>query len=72
MTVAVAAVGAAGGVLVALCLRYTDAVLKNLPLACSVVVVAGFSAAFLGGPATYPTAVGALLVAVAIFGYAQP
>jgi len=72
VTVGVAAVAAAGGVLVALCLRYTDAVLKNMPVACSVVAVSAFSAAFLNGPATFPTAVGSLLVAVAIIGYVQP
>lgn len=69
VTVLVAAVAALGGVLVALCLRYTDAVLKNLPVACSVVAVSGFSAIFLGGPATLPTGVGALLVSIAIFDY---
>ena len=69
VTVVVAAVSALGGGLVALCLRYTDSVLKNLPAACSVAGVASFSALFLGGPATLPTGVGALLVSIAIFDY---
>ena len=69
---AVAATAAFGGVLVALSLRYLDAVVKNLPVACAVVLVAAFAAAFLDGPATYPAAIGALLVALAIVGYAAP
>lgn len=72
VTVAVAAVSALGGVLVALCLRYTDSVLKNLPAACSVALVASFSALFLGGPATLPTAIGAVLVVIAILDYSAP
>ena len=69
MTVLVAAVMASGGVFVALCLRYTDAILKNIPTACSVVVVSLLSAAFLGGSASFPTVVGTLLVAVSIMNY---
>ena len=69
VTCGVAVVAALGGILVALCLRYTDAVLKNLPVACSIVLVSGFSAMWLGGPATLPTGVGASLVAIAIFDY---
>ena len=69
VTVAVAGVSALGGVLVALCLRYTDSVLKNLPAACSVAVVSCVSAFFLGGPATLPTGVGTLLVSIGVMDY---
>lgn len=72
ITCCVAAVGATGGILVALCLRYTDAVLKNFPTAVSVVLVTGGSALMLNGPTTFPTGVGAFLVAVSIFNYAEP
>lgn len=66
---AIAAIGAAGGVIVALCLRYTDSVLKNFPTAASVVLVAAASAALLDGPATLPVAVGAVLVGLSILSY---
>lgn len=63
---------ALGGILVALCLKYLDAVIKNFPTAISVVIVTIGSVAFLDGPATFPCAVGALLVALSIVGYTAP
>ena len=69
VTVAVAAVQALGGVLVALCLRYTDAVLQNIPAAASAATVSSISGLFLGGPGTLPTAVGALLVSIGVMDY---
>ena len=58
--------------MVASCLKYTDAVLKNFPTSVSVVLVTYGSAIFLNGPATFPTAVGSLLVAISALNYAQP
>mmetsp|Transcript_1589 Transcript_1589/g.2591 ORF Transcript_1589/g.2591 Transcript_1589/m.2591 type:complete len:376 (-) Transcript_1589:72-1199(-) len=70
-TCGIAMVTAAGGILVALCLRYTDAILKNFPTASSIVLVTGGSALLLDGPATLPTFVGSMLVAVSTFNYAE-
>ncbi|EOD09547.1 hypothetical protein EMIHUDRAFT_62094 [Emiliania huxleyi CCMP1516] len=71
-TCGIVATSATGGILVASCLKYTDAVLKNFPTSVSVVLVTYGSAIFLNGPATFPTAVGSLLVAISVFNYAEP
>ena len=72
LTILVAGVMTCGGILIALCLRYTDAVLKNFPTAISVMTVSLASSFFLDGRYTFPGTVGALLVVVSIFSYMPP
>ena len=71
ITCFIAMVTAVGGILVALCLKYTDAILKNFPTAASVVLVAAGSAMLLDGPATFPTMIGSIIAAISIFNYAE-
>jgi len=63
------AVGALGGVLVALSIKYTDSILKTIATTGSIVLTTLLNAAFLSGPLNLAIVVGALVVVVAVFGY---
>ena len=61
--------GAIGGVLVALCIKHADSVLKTMATTGSIVLTTGLNAAFLHGPFTLPTSIGTLIVVVSVFNY---
>ena len=64
------ALGAAGGLLVALTLKYADAILKTLATAGGVVLAIALEALLFGAPLSAGTALGAAVVVIAIFDYA--
>ena len=64
-----AAVGALGGVLVALSIKYTDSILKTIATTGSIVLTTALNAAFLAGPLNLAIVIGALVVATAVFSY---
>lgn len=64
-----AAVGALGGVLVALSLKYTDSILKTIATTGSIVLTTALNASLLGGPMNLAIIIGALVVATAVFSY---
>lgn len=66
---ACAAVGAAGGVLVALSIKHTDSIMKTIATTGSIVLTTALNAAFLSGPLSTAIVIGALVVAVAVFSY---
>ena len=69
VTLGCAAVGALGGVLVALSIKYTDSVMKTIATTGSIVLTTVLNAAFLSGPFTLPIWAGALVVVVSVFNY---
>jgi len=69
VAIACSAVGALGGVLVALSIKYTDSILKTIATTGSIVLTTLLNAAFLSGPLNLAIIVGALVVVVAVFGY---
>jgi len=69
VTLGCAAVGALGGVLVALSIKYTDSIMKTIATTGSIVLTTVLNAAFLGGPFTLPIWTGALIVVVSVFNY---
>ena len=64
-----AGVGALGGVLVALSIKYTDSIMKTIATTGSIVLTTVLNAAFLHGPFTLPIWAGALIVVIAVFSY---
>jgi len=69
VTLLCAAVGALGGVLVALSIKYTDSIMKTIATTGSIVLTTALNASFLGGPFTLPIWTGALIVVVSVFNY---
>ena len=64
-----AAVGALGGVLVALCLKHADSVTKTIATTGAIVLTTLVNAAFLDGPMSLAVATGALLVVLSVFSF---
>jgi len=69
LTVIVALLGAAGGILVAATLKYADAILKTLATAGSIVISTLLGHFFLNGPLNVIIVIGAIAVILAIFNY---
>ena len=69
ITMGCAAVGALGGVLVALSIKYTDSIMKTIATTGSIVLTTVLNAAFLQGPFTLPIWAGGLIVVVSVFNY---
>jgi len=69
VTCGCAAVGALGGVLVALSIKYTDSIMKTIATTGSIVLTTVLNAAFLSGPFTMAIWAGALVVVVSVFNY---
>jgi len=69
VTLCVAVLGAAGGLLVAFSMKYTDAILKALATSAAIVLTSVLSAWWLDGPYGVPIAVSSVSVVVAIFTY---
>ena len=67
---ALVALGAAGGLLVALTLKYADAILKTLATSGAVVGSIALEALLFGAPLSAGSALGAAVVVIAIFDYA--
>ena len=67
-----AAVGALGGVLVALSIKHTDSIMKTIATTGSIVLTTGLNAAFLAGPLNLAIAVGAVIVINSVFSYNDP
>lgn len=69
LTVIVATLGAAGGILVAATLKYADAILKTLATAGSIVISTVLGHFLLAGPLDIVMALGAIAVIMSIFNY---
>lgn len=69
VTMCCAGVGALGGVLVALSIKYTDSIMKTIATTGSIVLTTVLNAAFLSGPFTLPIWTGALVVVASVFNY---
>mmetsp|Transcript_5566 Transcript_5566/g.12146 ORF Transcript_5566/g.12146 Transcript_5566/m.12146 type:complete len:407 (+) Transcript_5566:164-1384(+) len=68
---ACSALGAAGGVLVALSIKHTDSVMKTIATTGSIVLTTSLNAAFLDGPLNTAIIIGALVVVVSVFNYSD-
>uniref|UniRef100_A0A7S2JMY7 UDP-galactose transporter n=1 Tax=Haptolina brevifila TaxID=156173 RepID=A0A7S2JMY7_9EUKA len=69
ITMACSAVGALGGVLVALSIKHTDSIMKTIATTGAIVLTTILNAAFLNGPFTLPIWTGALIVVISVFNY---
>ena len=69
MAAACAAIGAAGGVLVALSIKYADSILKTIATSGAIVLTTALNAAFLDGPWGLSIIAGAIMVVTAVFDY---
>ncbi|KAL7579616.1 hypothetical protein ACA910_007980 [Epithemia clementina (nom. ined.)] len=69
LTLTVAAFGAAGGLLVALSIKYGDAILKTLATTGAIVLSSVLDHLFLGGPLTPTMAIAGVQVILSIFNY---
>mmetsp|Transcript_8888 Transcript_8888/g.17244 ORF Transcript_8888/g.17244 Transcript_8888/m.17244 type:complete len:356 (-) Transcript_8888:123-1190(-) len=69
LTVLVSLLGALGGILVALCVRYTDAVMKCLATCASIVLTTVLGSLWLGAKVDFVIAVGSGIVVVSILNY---
>lgn len=69
MEVANSGIGAAGGILVALCIVRFDSIVKSIAVAASIVLTAVSSSALLGGPMTLPIAIASAVVIIATANY---
>ncbi len=64
-----AAVGALGGVLVALSIKHADSIMKTIATTGAIVLTTVLNATFMQGPCTLPIITGALVVVVSVFNY---
>jgi len=71
MTVLVSILGAAGGILVALSVRYADAIMKSIATSGAIVFTALFGYLFLDGPMGLPTVVGSIVTICSIINYKE-
>ena len=69
LTCAVAFLGAAGGLLVAATLKYSDAIMKTLATAGAIVISTAVGHAFLGGVVTATVVLGGISTIISIFSY---
>mmetsp|Transcript_19849 Transcript_19849/g.49655 ORF Transcript_19849/g.49655 Transcript_19849/m.49655 type:complete len:355 (+) Transcript_19849:159-1223(+) len=69
VTFLVSFLGALGGILVALCVRYTDSVMKCLATCASIVLTTSLSSLLLGATVDFVIAVGSTIVVVSILNY---
>ena len=69
MGLIVASLGAAGGILVALSIKYGDAILKTLATTAAIVLSSILDHMFLGGPLTPTMCIAAFQVIIAIANY---
>jgi len=69
LTVVVAAVGAAGGILVALVIKYADGLAKNLATASSIVITTACSHFFFGAPMSASIVLGSMVVIISGYNY---
>lgn len=68
-TAVCAAVGALGGVLVALSIKLADSIMKTIATTGAIVLTTALNAVFLHGPYSLPIASGALIVIISVFNY---
>jgi len=69
MTVVVSFLGAAGGILVALSVKYADSIMKSIATSGAIVFTALFGYIFLDGPMGLPTVVGSIVTICSIMNY---
>jgi len=69
LTVLVSLLGALGGILVAMVIKYADGLAKNLATASSIVITASVSHLLFNGPMNPPIIIGSLVVIVAGYSY---
>lgn len=69
VTLSCAAVGALGGVLVALCIKHADSIMKTIATTGAIVLTTVLNAAFMNGPYSLPIVAGGLVVVVSVFNY---
>lgn len=63
--------GSAGGLLVALTMKYTDAVLKTFATSGSIIICAVAGSVLLGAPLDIPIAIGAVCTVLALLNYSD-
>jgi len=68
-TAVCAAVGALGGVLVALSIKLADSIMKTIATTGAIVLTTALNAVFLHGPYSLPIASGAMVVVISVFNY---
>jgi len=68
-TVVVSFLGAAGGILVALSVKYSDSIMKSIATSGAIVLTALFGYFFLDGPFGLPTVVGSIVTICSILNY---
>jgi len=69
LTVVVAALGAVGGILVALVIKYADGLAKNLATASSIVLTTAASHFLFGAPMSTSIVLGSLIVIISGYNY---
>ena len=69
VTVVVAVLGAVGGILVALVIKYADGLAKSLSTASSIVLTTAASHFLFAGPMSSPIIIGSLVVIVSGYNY---
>lgn len=69
--VILAVLGGVGGLLVALTMKYTDAVMKTFATSGSIIVTAGVGYVFMGDPMDIPIGVGAICTILALLNYGE-
>jgi len=69
MTIIVSFLGAAGGILVALSVKYADSIMKSIATSGAIVFTALFGYLFLDGPMGLPTVVGSIVTICSIMNY---
>jgi len=69
LTATVAALGAVGGILVALVIKYADGLAKNLSTASSIVLTTAASHFLFGGPMSSSIVIGSLVVIISGYNY---
>mmetsp|Transcript_42063 Transcript_42063/g.98554 ORF Transcript_42063/g.98554 Transcript_42063/m.98554 type:complete len:92 (+) Transcript_42063:2-277(+) len=71
LTVLVAFLGALGGILIGLVLKYCDSIVKNLALSTAIITTASIDYACFSGPMNLPIMASAGSVIVSIVNYAE-
>ena len=69
VTVVVAVLGAVGGILVALVIKYADGLAKSLSTASSIVLTTAASHFLFAGPMSSPIIIGSLIVIISGYNY---
>ena len=69
VTVVVSMLGALGGILVAMVIKYADGLAKNIATASSIVLTTAAGHMLFNGPMNTPIVLGSLIVIVSVYNY---